>query len=199
MGNLVLPTDHLREFATYAGTLASRYPTVQYWEVWNEANNPAFWQPRPDPGRYTQMLALAYNAIKPANPSAVVVLGGLSAGVRNGQADVVKGSDFLSAVYQNGGRSYFDVVGFHPYDDGVAPQQCLTQALTDIHQVMVVNGDSDKKIWVTEVGWFAGTAPNAVSESGQAEYLTDAFTLLYNLDYVERAYWYNLRDYANSP
>lgn len=193
------PPDNLQGFAAYAGTLAARYPSIRYWEVWNEPNNPAFWQPHPDAARYTEMLRLAYNAIKAANPGALVVLGGLSPGVGNGQANMVKATDFLSAVYDDEGANYFDVVGYHPYNDGVAPQQYLQDDVSSLRQVMVAHGDSDKKIWVTELDWFDGSASRAVSEQVQAQYLSSAFTILYNLDYVERVYWYNLRDYASSP
>ena len=81
------PPDDISQFATFAGTVAARYPQVQYWEVWNEPNTTYFWRPSPDPARYVQLLKLSYAAIKAANPKAVIVLGGLSPGAGNGHPE----------------------------------------------------------------------------------------------------------------
>ena len=62
---------------------------------------------------------------------------------------------------------------------------------------MTENADGNKPVWITELGWFVGTAANAVSEEQQADYLTRSFAILYNLNFVERIYWYNLKDYSN--
>ena len=62
---------------------------------------------------------------------------------------------------------------------------------------MTQYGDANKKLWVTEIGWFLGTQGNALSETQQADYLSRAFTILYSMDSVERVYWYNLKDYSD--
>ncbi len=191
------PPDDPQAFANYAGTLAARYPQIGAWEIWNEPNTTAFWRPAPDAARYAQMLKLSYAAIKAVNPQATVVLGGLAPGMGKGQVDTVYATDFLAALYQNGAKDSFDAVGYHPYDDGAEPDSFLDDYLTSLYSVMVRYGDGNKKMWVTEIGWFTGTAANAVSEATQADYLTRAFTLLYNREFVDHVYWYNLKDYTS--
>jgi len=198
------PPDQVEDFATFAGTLAARYPAVLYWEIWNEPNTTYFWRPSPDPARYVELLKRSYAAIKAVNPKAVVVLGGLSPGMGTGPVNPMSAASFLEAVYQNGGKNYFDAVGFHPYKDGVSPDLYLADYVQSVHDVMTQYDDGNKQVWVTEIGWYVGTGGNAVSEAEQADYLLRAFTILYNLEFVERVYWYNLKDYpyqtpANQP
>jgi polysaccharide biosynthesis protein PslG len=191
------PPDEVEAFATFAATVVARYPEVLYWEIWNEPNTTNFWRPSPDPVRYVELLRRSYTAIKAANPKAVVVLGGLSPGTGIGQGNTMSAVSFLEAVYQNGGKNYFDVVGFHPYNGGVSPDLYLADYVNSVHDVMTQYEDGNKEVWVTEIGWFVGTQAEALSEAEQADYLSRAFTILYNLEFVERVYWYNLKDYAN--
>ncbi|TAM84786.1 MAG: hypothetical protein EPN47_01350 [Acidobacteria bacterium] len=191
------PPDDIGQFATFAGMAAARYPQVKYWEIWNEPNAAYFWRPSPEPARYTELLKSSYAAVKAANPNAVVVLGGLSPGVGSGQLNTTIASSFLQSVYQNGGKNYFDAVGFHPYNGGAPPDSYLAGYVNSVHDVMAQNGDGNKPVWVTEIGWYVGTGGNALSEAQQADYLSSAFTILYDLNFVQRAYWYNLKDYSN--
>lgn len=191
------PPDDIEQFATFAGMVAARYPEVRYWEVWNEPNTTYFWRPSPDPARYVQLLKLSYHAIKAANPKDIVVLGGLSPGTGGGQVNTTTAASFLESVYQDGGRNYFDAVGFHPYNDGAAPDSYLADYVNSVHDVMARNQDGNKPVWITEIGWFVGTGTNALSEAQQADYLSRSFTILYNLNFVQRVYWYNLKDYSN--
>jgi len=191
------PPDDIDQFATFVSTVVARYPQVLYWEVWNEPNTTYFWRPSPDPGRYVELLKASYSAIKAANPKAIVVLGGLSPGTGNGQVNTMSASSFLETVYQNGGENYFDAVGFHPYNDGVLPDLYLADYVNSVHNVMMQYGDANKKLWVTEIGSFVGTQVNAFSETQQADYLSRAFAILSRMGFVERVYWYNLKDYSN--
>ncbi len=91
-------------FAAFVGAIAQRYGTkVSAYEIWNEEDSASWWAGGPDPTAYAQLLKAVYPAIKAANPSATVVLGGLT------------GNDyeFLEGVYQAGGKGSFDAVGVH--------------------------------------------------------------------------------------
>ena len=189
------PPDNLDQFATFAGMVAARYPQVRYWEIWNEPNISYYWRPSPDPARYVELLKRSYAAIKAANPQAVVVLGGLATSTGYGQ--VISPASFLESVYRDGGKNYLDAVGFHAYNVGSSPDSYLADYVNSVHDVMTRYEDGNKQVWVTEIGWFVGPGPNALSETGQADYLSRAFAILHNLDFVERVYWYNLKDYSN--
>ncbi len=51
---------------------------VQLYEIWNEPDNPEFWAPHPDAAAYAQLYAAARAAILAADPSARVLVGGLT-------------------------------------------------------------------------------------------------------------------------
>jgi hypothetical protein len=191
------PPDDVEQFATFAGKVAARYPQVLDWEIWNEPNTTYFWRPTPNPARYVELLRRSHAAIKATNPKAIVVLGGLSPGLGDGQVDTMSAVSFLEGVYQNGGKNYFDAVGFHPYNGSVSPDLYLKDYVKTVHDVMTRYGDGYKPLWVTEIGWYVGSQANELSDSEQADYLSRAATILHNLEFVERFYWYNLRDYSN--
>jgi len=66
---------------------------------------------------YTMLLAAAYPAVKVADPTAIVVLGGLS---KNDY-------DYLAQLYAAGARGYFDTVAVHPYTGSVDPTWCWNE------------------------------------------------------------------------
>jgi len=114
------PPADPQDFADFAADIVERYdgdkyndapgsPRVAYWEIWNEPDQPAVWLPAPDAAEYTQMLCAAYPAIKAADPTATVLIGGLT------DWDTVGRDGFGDQVVANGGWGCFDVVSFHPF------------------------------------------------------------------------------------
>ena len=104
----------------------------------------------------------AYPAIKSAEPSATVVLGGLT------------GNDyeFLSQLYADGAKGSFDAVAVHTDTicDVESPYEILRNGQTDprinrwsflgyrtVHEVMLAHGDGSP-IWMTELGWSTDTS-----------------------------------------
>ena len=81
-------------FADWAAAVAKRYggEGANYFEIWNEPNNPAFWAPKPNPAAYTADLKAAYAAIKAVDPAAVVLSGGLAP--EDGQLNELLAADF---------------------------------------------------------------------------------------------------------
>ena len=173
---------------------------VHVFEVWNEPNLSYFWPSGVNAGEYTQLLKAAYPAAKQADPSATVLLGGLS------QVD----RDFLQGVYAAGGGSYFDAVSYHAYPTG-DPDGCgkdssgrrSAEALCGVEEVrstMAANGDSGKDVWLTELGWstcsnsYSGCFGKGVSESQQADYLTRGYRRLDGYPWIRTALWYDFRN-----
>lgn len=179
-------------FAAYAAALAARYPQIEAWEVWNEPNTSFFWRPAVDAEAYTRLLRKTYLAVKSANPKATVILGGLSPGTDPTIKDSITAADFLGLVYKNGGGGFFDAVGFHAYGEGPL-EGWLANELAELRSVMHANGDDAKPIWITEMGCYTHGA-GSVSEAWQAEYVKQAREFLAGVPYVERFYWYTLRD-----
>ncbi len=175
-------------FADFAAGLARRYPQIQAWEIWNEPNTSFFWRPAVNAQAYVALLRKTHRALKAVNPKAKVILGGLSPG----SPDAPSASVFLSDIYQAGGAELFDAVAYHAYGEGPL-QNWLPDALLQIRYVMAANGDLAKPVWITEMGCYTHGL-GSVSESWQAAYLREARSLLASISFIERVYWYTLRD-----
>ena len=188
------PATH--QYAWFAYQAASRYAgRVRAWEIWSEPNAGIYWRPDPDPARYTELLKNAYLAIKYADPAAVVVLGGLANDESLYQPEYpwYPPELFLQAVYDSGGKPYFDVVSRHPYTHPNEGTGALLERLWDSRSVMLANGDAEKPLWLTEIG-YAATPDAGVSEARQSEWLVACLNTVQQLDFVALAFWYNLRD-----
>ena len=197
------PPVYASDFAVFAGALATRYGPmgVHAWEIWNEPNVGAFWGPAPDPAGYVTLLSGAYAAIRRADSSALVITGGLSQ--PGTTATTMRSIDFLTAIYKYGARGYFDAVGNHPYDDPKLPSQGynwqqMYATSPSFLSVMAANGDTGKKIWVTEIGAPSNGAYTSgpVDETQQAAILTDAYNLARTYDWAGPVFWYNFKDFC---
>lgn len=182
------PPTNNRDFAAYAGAIAKRYPDVRYWQIWNEPNNPIFWPTGPDATAYTRMLSAAYSAIKKANPRAQVVLGGIS----------LNDLKYVRGLYASGAKKYFDIMAVHLYNPRQAPNAYLANELERLHATMTAHGDGKKEIWLTEIGWYTGTAPYAVSEQQQSRYLEQTLAIARSTSSVGAVFWNTLTDCTTS-
>ena len=184
-------------FGTFVGFVARRYVPmgVRTFEIWNEPNHPAFWPSGVRAEDYLPMLKAGYTAVKRVDPTLTVLHGGLS------KSD----APYLQALYRAGGRSFFDVANIHPYTGSVSPTVCWKDAsgklakdafcgIKAVRDVMVANGDSAKKLWLTEFGWSTTTSTYGVTEAQQASYLTQAYQQLKTMPYVSHAFWYGFRN-----
>src|SRR5262249_21724737 len=142
------------------------------WQLWNEPNSPLFWKPTPDANQYLNLLRAFNAAVKGADPSARVLLGGLFPTPAGGTSL----EEFLSALYAGGGRELLDAVALHPY---ARPPHDAINRVAEARQIMRRFGDADKPIWVTEVGWASSGTPRGVvvGPQGQATYLRQTFEL----------------------
>ena len=191
------------DYAAFVSTMVKRYKVmgVHTYEIWNEPNTSWFWPSGPTATDYVSLLEAASRAVKAADPWATVVLGGLA---KNDYS-------YLQAVYDAGGRSYFDVVAVHPYTGAVDPTICWREAgstrlaqnafcgIEEVRGTMVANGDGGKSIWLTELGWSTAKTTHGVTEAAQADYLTKALAKLTTYPYVGAAFWYNFRNIWWSP
>ena len=150
--------DSYKRFAGFMGDMAARYPSVRYWELWNEMNvafTDLFGSGKEGEqgfkgGKdYAAMLKLAYPAIRKSNPKAFVVMGGFAWDWR----------EFLQGIYEAGGKDYFDVMNIHSYGMPV-DWGFLTHGYIARH-MMRRYGDASKPLWITEFGVDAGNIVNA--------------------------------------
>ncbi len=187
--------DEVATFAKNAGQVAefvrerygSLYKTIAY-EIWNEPNLNFEWDGNPNPKEYVMLLKATSEAIREADPEAIIVSGAPSPG---GDYDDLK---FLEEMYANGAQGLMDAVGSHPYG-GPWPHDHPTgideagngwpyfRKAEAQRSIMDRYGDTDTPIWATEFSWLAGV-PNCdfgehtrwqVTPEQQAEYLVAAY------------------------
>ena len=193
--NTYAPPQNNADYANFMAFLANRYGTrVAAWEIWNEPNGTRFWPTGPNPAAYVDLLKAGHDAVKAANPAALVVFGGL---VQNDYS-------FVEGAYAAGAKGYFDVMNVHPYPGAMPPEEVWHEngritpgsftGYREVRASMLANGD-DKPIWFTEFGWSTTTTESwGVTPEQQAAYLTRAYCLLEQDPYVGVAVWYNLRN-----
>jgi hypothetical protein len=190
----------------FVSAVANRYKgRVDAYEIWNEPNLSAEWGGKaPSAVEYVELLRASYQAIKQADPQAMVVTAGLSPTTEisaRAQPDVA----FLRQMYAAGAKGTFDWLGIHAAGFKATPEAdpgtvALDAALTnndpsppeqrrvyafrhaeDLRAVMVEQGDADRKAAILEMGWTSDTRPNSpyrwhsVSEQEKGDYLSRAF------------------------
>ena len=219
------PPANVNEYAQFAGWMAERYdgdgisdapgsPKIHAWQIWNEPNYEATWNKINNDEnqrrrRYGDMLVASYNAIKAANPSAIVIAGGVY--MYDGSDASSDGFNFFNAA--NGvfkqvpaAKSAFNVFGIHPYMPSIAPDDTATPA-TIVLEGRLINtrewldnsrhniNRPDAPIWITEIGWCTinSTACPAVSTFDQANYLIRSFVIAQQLG-IQHTNWLQYED-----
>lgn len=173
------------------------YEPFRTWQVWNEPNLGAFWQPEPSPARYADLLNLTSDALHSVDPDAEVVTAGITPS-RSDAPDAIEGRQFIAGLYQAGAAASFDGLGLNPYRR--KPKQSVrkvkqTRALTQAY------GDGEKPLWITEVGWSTEGHGNdstlLTSRKGQARRLTNVMkklTALREQLNISSVSWFTYKD-----
>jgi len=162
------PPDDTNDFARYAQAVVTHYKgRIHTYQVWNEPNiYPEWGEQNVSPEDYTRLLCLTYQAIKSADPDAVVLSGALA------PTEELSGRDFsdylfLDRMYRAGAGACFDVLAMQGYGLWSGPSDHRARPLVVnygrnefIRDLMVKNGDEHKPIWISEMNWNA--APEGV-------------------------------------
>ncbi len=160
-------------------------PRIAIWQIGNEPNHWETWAGTP--AEYATYLSVGYNAIKAADPTALVATGGLY--VLDGQSAQLNdcechkdGLYFLNEVLQANTDSWqsFDALAIHPYMPDTAPDstsilskvslwgriQTARDWLTvQTHQ----RGGAIRPLWISEIGWIIPQATLADAEHEQEQ------------------------------
>jgi hypothetical protein len=195
------------------GAFWSAHPSVpvrpiRTWQIWNEPNF-KFFVTRPNPTEYGKLVKLSSAAVRAADPGAKIVLAGLFAQPKGARTATGRhtglnwfASDFLSKMYKTtpGVKTKFSGVALHPY---TGTWQYLTPEIEEIREVLELNHDGSKGLWITELGWSSGPPASDGSNSfakgpaGQARQLRGAFKLLTAKQVkwrIQRLYWFSVDD-----
>ena len=177
-----LPTVMPEYYAAYGGALATdlkSYSNVLAFEMGNEPNHAKTIWAFPNACIYDVFARQTYVAIHSADPTLTVLSAGIG-GDTSGKGNILP-DVFVSQMYaENNGNSngLFDALAYHPYTYPNTPSQDLTGYIAPgnpnncnnksgsgvpgnfkgwcrmqiTRDTMVANGDSAKKIWITEFG-----------------------------------------------
>jgi len=207
VGNLAAWTEHVRR-------VVERYKDrVHAWDPWNEPNLNTYWYPKPEPAAYVALLKATHDAIKSADPNAVIVGCGLA------EIDL----KFYEESFRLGALRYSDAVAVHPYIFPASPDApsdvtnlggalklgpplSLTwlEGLRRLEALIRQYGGS-QKIWLTELGQHTAPVPGVlppgleVSEEKQAEYLAKFFVEAMSSGSVEHLFWFSFWGSAAGP
>jgi endo-1,4-beta-mannosidase len=181
------------EWREFVALVAQRYPQAIGIEIWNEPNLRLFWKPSPDPARYTDLLGQAYRAVKSVDPDMPVISGGLAnaSTTQDGTESLV---DFLTGIYDNGGKGYMDGIGFHPYGAIPTRTDFVERSADRVRSVRDSHGDVGKPLWATEFGLTTtgNPWPNVWTEQEQAEGLALHYKTLAAMPDVAGIYLHTL-------
>ncbi len=188
------PPGDLQDFADYCGAIAARYKgRIAAYQIWNEPNLAREWGGKPpNAAEYTALLKVCSEAIRAADPDAILISAGLAP---TGDYDVNAQPDdiYFQAMYDAGFQQYVDVAGVNApgynFPPEVSPDEAVAQGshrfftfrrVEDMRQIMVKNGDAARQMAILEMGWTTDPIHStykwfAVTEAQKADYLVRAY------------------------
>lgn len=211
-GNSTGPPERYADYADFVGEVASRYRgQLRFYQIWNEPNLAYEWNwVLPEPERFAELLRLGHDAIKAADPEAVVLFPSLSPtdGLEPRIAPMSE-LDFLDRVYAAGGARSFDIMSAQAYGLGQPPDEHRyvflrnrgnwswsrpidtridVSRLVLVREVMERNGDSGTAIWISEFG-YVGESPTVPPERrlSWGEPVSEEQKAAYLVGQIERA------------
>ncbi len=142
--------DNTAKFADFIRTLTEHYAgKIKYWQLWTNENLQNYWGSEPNPVSYAKLLRAGFLAAHRGDPKAKVVLGSLWG------ADLT----YLESLYASGAGPYFDIAALNLFTYPRAPEAelahsgTLSSQLAQMKAVMLAQGDDEKPLWVTSMGW----------------------------------------------
>jgi len=161
--NPLAPAARDEDYARFVSAAAERYRgRVLAYQIWDNPNVSPHWgKAEINPGAYVAMLRLASEAVRVADPDALVLAGGMAPNTETrgrNMSDVL----FVREMCRLGATSYYDALavkafGFWsgPYDRRVSPGVLNWSRLILIRQELHRLGGAGKAIWAVEGGWAA--------------------------------------------
>jgi len=190
-------------FGSFARAIASRYPWIRYWTIWNEPNRPEWLRPTTPATYVRKILNPAYAAIRATIRDARV--GGGMTAPRAGTGGVSPVS-WIAAMGTLHAR--LDAYAHHPYPGkpqsetpwSPACNRCSSITMADLERLvrLVRRAFGPKRIWLTEFGYqtnppdaFLGVAPDR-----QAAYVASAARRVEEAPSVDMLIYFLVRDDA---
>lgn len=210
------------------GNAKIKFTPIKYWQPWNEVNIKEFWGPAPNAKDFVKFMQTVNSVVGSRRGKIKIVHAGLS------KADFT----FLWQLWEidpNYGR-LFDIMALHPYffnpKGGVRAVDEMDSDQAEYAALGVVGSPNDagflgkvfnvqlfltlkkapKPIWITEIGFMAGSKNDwAISEDEEKRLADSTLSYISNkltkkafgkgargdvAANVERVYWFALEDYG---
>lgn len=195
IGTKAPPTD-LEKYGDYVEAVVRRYQgRIRYFQIWNEPNCCEEWGVNTvSPEEYTELLKIAASRARVVDPNVVILTAPLAPNIvlqptspQPGVPPTFNDFLFLQRMYDAGAKDYFDVLAVQDYGLWSGPEdrrmrpRVINYARPEyIRDLMIQNGDGQKAIWASEIGWNStreGIYPDYgyTPEELRGEYLATAF------------------------
>ncbi len=196
------PPRDPRLYADFMYTIARRYRgRIRSWEIWNEPDNRDYWMGTAD--EFAPLAIDAAKRIREADPSAVLILGGMAYG---------PGPFFRTLIARYHIDDYVDVIAMHAYPetwDNERAETIFQQWIPAMH-ALILGDHSGDALWLNEMGYADYRyVPNKASMYGVSVFYDYEHTRVYQADMlfkfeamalasqdVSLAGWYRIDDFA---
>jgi len=161
------PPDNYDDFGDFVYALVDRYKgRIRFYQLWNEPNIYPEWGIYPiSPEDYTRLLRIGATRAREADPDVVIIAGALASTIELAPAAAPPGNAlndliYLQRMYDAGAAPYFDIMAMQAYglwsgptDHRLHPRVMNYGRPQFVRDLMVANGDANKPIWISEMGW----------------------------------------------
>ena len=162
------PPDDLADYGDFVYQFVRRYQgRIRYIQIWNEPNIFPEWGFRAvDPAGYVELLKVAYQRAKEADPNVCVLSAPLAITLGEphpepGKWRSMSDLQFLEGMYEAGAAPYFDILSVNAFgmdsapDDPPNPEKLNFSRVLLQREIMERYGDAGKSVWFNEYGWNA--------------------------------------------
>ena len=186
--------------------IATRYPDADL-EIWNEPNLRGGWLPGPDPERWAELVAVAYDEVKRVNREMRVVAGGINGNLCDGCGLGLSARTFMDRAYASRWRlrDHMDALSFHPYPamkdgdiEGLGRDTSYAAQWQGLRRAMRGAGDARRRIWVTEAG-ATHTGPDKATDEVQFRAMRRIYDKTLSAPGVDAIFMFTLVEYYFFP
>ncbi|HEX6881402.1 MAG TPA: beta-galactosidase [Terriglobales bacterium] len=197
------PPKDPRLFVDLMTALATHFRgRIHSWELWNEPDLPEYWQGTPD--EFASMIKMGAEAVRTADPSAKIVLGGMSLG---------PGKFFRELVQKHDIGQYVDVIAMHAYPESWHEARAETVFHEEVQEMeKLIQSGTPRPLWLNEMGYADYRyEPNHASGWGTNVYYDYEHTARYAADFLLKSFlmtaasgdvrlagWYRIDDFRES-
>ncbi len=188
--------EALQAFASFAKEAATKFKGQGViWEIWNEPNNPDFWQPIPNAAAYMNLAKGAIEAIRGVDKHVIITAPAITTFPRN-----LDFWNFLEYCFANGLLEQIDAVSIHPYRYDERPETVVDdyQRLRTLIASHLPKNKKSIQIFSSEWGYPITSTVSEVSKDFQAAFLVRQF-LINSMNEISLSIWYDWHDDGRDP